>query len=61
MQMSLSNLVGIMLENITPYSAMISRLLIAAERNIADAKIKQISAENRFDAAYKAILYRKVP
>ncbi len=54
--MSLSNLVGISLEKITPDGAMISRLLIAAERNIIDAKVKQISAENRFDAAYKAIM-----
>lgn len=32
------------------------KLLAAAERNLADARVTAISAENRFDAAYKAIL-----
>ena len=32
------------------------RLLAAAERNLADARIAQLSAENRFDAAYKCIM-----
>lgn len=32
------------------------KLLTAAQRNITDAKVTQISGENRFDAAYKAIL-----
>lgn len=32
------------------------KLLVAAERNLADARVTAISAENRFDAAYKAIL-----
>jgi len=36
--------------------AAILKLLVAAERNLADAKVTTISAENRFDAAYKAIL-----
>ena len=53
--MSLNNLVGRTLEKITPDRTSIIRILTAAERNIADSKIKQISAENRFDAAYKAI------
>lgn len=35
---------------------MIKRLLSAAERNIADSHIIEISSENRFDAAYKAIM-----
>jgi len=35
---------------------MIGRLLSAAKLNIADAHVKEISAENRFDAAYKAIM-----
>ncbi len=34
----------------------LQRLLAAAERNIADAHLPALSAENRFDAAYKAIL-----
>lgn len=32
------------------------RLLAAAERNIADSRVAQVSDENRFDAAYKAIM-----
>ncbi|MDZ7751715.1 MAG: DNA-binding protein [Gammaproteobacteria bacterium] len=54
--MSLDNLVGISLEKVTPDAAIIARLLSAAERNIADAHVKEISTENRFDAAYKAIM-----
>ncbi len=54
--MSLDNLVGRMLEKIEPDRASITRLIRAAERNIADAHISMISTENRFDAAYKAIM-----
>jgi len=36
--------------------AVVLKLLAAAERNQADARVTAISAENRFDAAYKAIL-----
>ncbi|MDP2787025.1 MAG: DNA-binding protein [Pseudomonadota bacterium] len=36
--------------------AAILKLLAAAQRNLADAKVTMISPENRFDAAYKAIL-----
>lgn len=36
--------------------AAILKLLTAVERNLADARVTTISAENRFDAAYKAIL-----
>lgn len=54
--MSLDNLVGISLEKISPDAAAIGRLLSAAKRNIADAHVATISAENRFDAAYKAIM-----
>ena len=54
--MSLDNLVGISLESVTPDVAVIGRLLSAARRNIADAQVSEISAENRFDAAYKAIM-----
>ena len=32
------------------------RLLAAAERNLADSHVTQVSDENRFDAAYKAIM-----
>ena len=54
--MSLNNLVGRSLEEINPDAAAINKLLNAAERNIADAHVNQVSTENRFDAAYKAIL-----
>ncbi len=54
--MSLDNLIGISLEKIKPDAAVIGRLLSAARRNITDARVTEISAENRFDAAYKAIM-----
>ena len=54
--MSLDNLVGIALEKVEPDSASIARLLAAAKRNIADARVMEVSSENRFDAAYKAIM-----
>ena len=56
MLMSLDNLTGKTLERITPDSAGINRLINAAQRNIVDAKIAQLSAEGRFDAAYRAIM-----
>lgn len=37
-------------------AAGVQRLLDAARRNLADAAVTQISAENRFDAAYKCIM-----
>ena len=54
--MTLENLVGRTLERIAPEPAAIGRPLPAAERNLADAQVDRISAENRFDAAYKAIM-----
>ena len=54
--MSLENLVGKTLDKVTPDSQAIGRLMTAAQRNIADAHVAQVSAENRFDAAYKAIM-----
>ena len=54
--MSLDNLVGISLKRMTADAAVIRRLLSAARRNIADAHVSEISAENQFDAAYKAIM-----
>ena len=54
--MSLDNLVGISLEKTAQDAGAIGRLLSAARRNIADARVTAISAENRFDAAYKAIM-----
>ncbi|MBI3149292.1 MAG: DNA-binding protein [Betaproteobacteria bacterium] len=54
--MTLRNLLGISIEAVTPDAATIARLLAAAERNLADAALPALSAENRFDAAYKAIM-----
>lgn len=54
--MSLDNLIGRTLEKIDPDASVIRRLLSSAERNIADAHVMVISSENRFDAAYKAIM-----
>jgi len=54
--MSLDNLVGRTLEKIEADATVIKRLISAAERNIADAHIMEVSSENRFDAAYKAIM-----
>lgn len=54
--MNLSELVGKKIEKITPHQDTIRRLLVAAQRNIADSKIMAVSLENRFDSAYKAIM-----
>lgn len=54
--MTLDNLVGKTIEKIEPDSVVIKRLLSSAEPNIADAQVEAISHENRFDAAYKAIM-----
>lgn len=54
--MSLKNLVGVSLDVITPDKAQVAHLLAAARRNIADAQLAGLSCENRFDAAYKAVM-----
>lgn len=54
--MSLKNLLGISLDAVQPDAGLIGKLLAAAQRNIADAQLAGLSAENRFDAAYKAIM-----
>ena len=54
--MTLKNLLGISLDVIQPDAATISKLLAAARRNMADAQLAGLSAENRFDAAYTAIM-----
>ena len=54
--MSLDNLLGKTLDTKQPDKAGISKLINAARRNIADAHISEVSTENRFDAAYKAIM-----
>lgn len=55
--MSLENLLKIrQLQTHSPARDALLRLLEAAKRNIADAHIEAVSGENRFDAAYKAIM-----
>lgn len=54
--MSLDNLVGVSLERAEPARPGIARMLKAAKRNIEDAQLPMLSIENRFDAAYKAIM-----
>jgi hypothetical protein len=54
--MTLENLEGLTLEPITPDRTAIQRLLDAAARSLADARLPNISAEGRFDMAYKAIM-----
>jgi hypothetical protein len=53
--MTLENLVRIgRLKPHEPSRAEIVRLLAAAERNLRDARVRGVSTETRFDAAYKA-------
>lgn len=52
----MKKLVGISLQEIQPDATAISRLLVAAARNLSDACVTEISFENRFDAAYKSVL-----
>jgi hypothetical protein len=54
--MTLKNLLGISLDEVKADKGQIGKLLAAAMRNIADAQLEQLSAENRFDAAYKAAM-----
>ena len=39
-----------------PDAAEVQRLLAAAARNLADARVTTISPETRFDAAYRAVM-----
>lgn len=55
--MTLENLLKIgQLKSHATDATEIGRLLSAARRNLADARVKQVSPETRFDAAYKAIM-----
>lgn len=54
--MTLENLKGLTLEAIIPDAASIQRLLDAAARSLADARLPNLSAEGRFDMAYKCIM-----
>jgi hypothetical protein len=54
---SLENLLRIgQLKAHAPEAVEIERLLLAARRNLQDARVTTISPETRFDAAYKAIM-----
>lgn len=52
----MKNLLGISLDAVQADKGLVAKLLAAAQRNIADAQLPGLSAENRFDAAYKAIM-----
>lgn len=55
--MSLSNLQAIgRLQPQPPDPPAMAKLLQAARQNLSDARVEQISASNRFDAAYKCIM-----
>ncbi len=55
--MSLQNLLKIgQLKAHLPDASEVQRLLAAATRNLADARVMTISPETRFDAAYKAVM-----
>lgn len=55
--MTLENLLAIhRLQNFNPTPAGVQQLLAAAERNLNDARLDALSSDNRFDAAYKAIM-----
>jgi len=55
--MTLENLLAIhKLQAFDASAAGVQRLLAAAERNLSDADLEALSPENRFDAAYKAIM-----
>jgi hypothetical protein len=57
MQVSLENLLKIGRLKMHPADGReIEQLLVAARRNLADASVTSISAETRFDAAYKSIM-----
>lgn len=55
--MTLQNLLAIQrLQTFEPTAEGVQRLLAVAARNLADAKLAALSADNRFDAAYKALM-----
>ena len=55
--MTLANLFKInRLQEFTPSAEGVQRLLDSAARNLKDAQLSGLSADNRFDAAYKCIM-----
>jgi len=55
--MTLQNLLAIhKLQAFAPTRGAVQKLLLAAQRNLVDAKLTTLGADNRFDAAYKTIM-----
>ena len=55
--MTLENLLAIhRLQAFEAAPGGVQRLLASAERNLADARLAGLSADNRFDAAYKTVI-----
>ncbi|MFZ7094765.1 DNA-binding protein [Luteimonas dalianensis] len=55
--MTLQNLLAIrQLQEYSADPAAVRKLLDAVRRNLADARVTEISADNRFDAAYKCLM-----
>lgn len=54
--MTLQNLLGLSLEAIATDAIAVSRLIEDAKQSLADASLSELSAEGRFDMAYKAIM-----
>lgn len=55
--MTLENLLAIhRLQAFEATAGGVLRLLASAERNLADARLSELSNDNRFDAAYKTIM-----
>jgi hypothetical protein len=58
--MTLKNLLGIGRDAVPPDAATVGKFMAAAQRNLADTQLAGLSAENRFDAAYKAVMQRSI-
>jgi hypothetical protein len=54
--MTLENLLGRALESIPKDAANVDRLIAAARRSLEDAQLSGMSAEGRFDMAYKSVM-----
>lgn len=48
--MTLQSLLGISLDAVAPERTQVARMLAATERNLADARLADLSIETRFDA-----------
>ncbi|MNZ82341.1 hypothetical protein D3C78_1010370 [compost metagenome] len=55
--MTLENLLALhRLLQVTPDKVAVGKLLSAARRNLTDARLEAVSADTRFDAAYRVIM-----